>query len=479
MPHALDECFRRVCRDRRASAAIHDLTDARSLTFGDLHDHSLAIGRALHDLGIGPGATVVTLVGNRPLFFPLVAACLAARTAIVPLGDTTDEEAISVIDRAGAHAVVTDRALRLPAGGDRALPDGFRLVALSTRSAASHGESVVLKLTSGSTDVPKAAIASADHLVNDGRHVIEAMAIEPTDVNLANIPVSHSYALGNVVMPLLIQGTAVALRQSFNPGQLVADVASAGATIFPGVPFMYDRFRTLNVDQLPARLRLLITAGAPIDPETVRWFHRTLGRKIHSFYGSSETGGIAYDDSDEVADPLDVGRPMPETTVDVRDPDPSGAGRIFVSGTAVANGYAGERDGDGDSVFVDGGFLTSDLGGFDRYGGLVLTGRVSSLVNVAGLKVDPAEIERALLQVAGIAAVRVIGASCERRGQQLVAFVIADRPLTPVDLRQRCARTLSPHKIPRQFIFLEQFPVDARGKTDRRALEALVAAAPA
>jgi acyl-coenzyme A synthetase/AMP-(fatty) acid ligase len=84
-----------------------------------------------------------------------------------------------------------------------------------------------------------------------------------------------------------------------------------------------------------------------------------------------------------------------------------------------------------------------------------------------------------LLELPGVAAVRVVGASCDRRGQQLVAFVVSDRPMTSLDLRRRCARTLSPHKIPRQFIFLDQFPVDARGKMDRRALEALAAAAPA
>ncbi len=73
----------------------------------------------------------------------------------------------------------------------------------------------------------------------------------------------------------------------------------------------------------------------------------------------------------------------------------------------------------------------------------------------------------------------MMGASCDRRGQQLVAFVVSDQSLTSVDIRQRCARTLSPHKIPRQFIFLDQLPLDARGKMDRRALEALAAEGPA
>ena len=480
MSHALDERFRRVCLDFRSQPAVHDLTEGRSFTFGDLHEKYLAIGRALRLLRIEAGSTIVSLVGNRPIFFPLTAACMAARTTLIPLGETTDEEAISVIASSGARAIVTDRTLSVSSADEVAIADRIRAIALSKVSAPAHyGESVVLKLTSGSTDVPKAAVAGVEHLVNDGRHVVEAMAIGASDINFACIPLSHSYALGNVVMPLLLQGTAVVLRQSFNPTQFLTDVKSTGATVFPGVPFMFDRLRTLPIGRLPARLRLLVTAGARIDPATVRWFHQSLGRKIHSFYGSSETGGIAYDDSDAVTEPLDVGRPMPETAIDIRHPDRTGAGRVFVSGTAVATAYADERANDSDSGFADGGFITGDIGYFDDRARLVLTGRVSTLINVAGLKVDPAEVERALRELPGVADVRVMAASCDRRGQQLVAFVVSDQPMTPVDLRQRCAKTLSPHKIPRQFVFLDQFPVDARGKMDRRALEALAADAPA
>jgi long-chain acyl-CoA synthetase len=479
MSHLLDERFRRVCHDRRWSTAIHDLTDGRRRTFGDLLEQYLEIKRQLGALGIEPGSAVVALVGNRPTFFPLLAACMAARTTFIPLGETTDEEAAAVIVESGARAVVTDRALPFESTDEAAVGDGMRLVVRPAPSGrASYGESVVLKLTSGSTAVPKAAIAAIEHLINDGDHVIEAMALRPDDVNFSCIPLSHSYALGNVVLPLLLQGTAVALRQSFNPAQSLGDMAAAEATVLPGVPFMFDRFRTLDVERMPPKLRLLITAGARIDPETVRWFWGSLARKVHSFYGSSETGGIAYDDTEDLTEPLHVGRPMPETEVTIRDADPSGGGRVFVTGSAVARSYAEVGAGSLDSGFIDGGFLTGDLGRFDGERRLVLTGRVSTLVNVAGLKVDPAEVERVLIEVPGIAAVRVLGASCDRRGQQLVAFVVSDRPMTSLDLRRRCARMLSPHKIPRQFIFLDRLPVDARGKMDRRALEALAAETP-
>jgi acyl-coenzyme A synthetase/AMP-(fatty) acid ligase len=479
----IGERFARVCRDRASLVAVQTLSTSTTIMFADLAAECASIERALTELGVGRGAAVVSVVGNRPIFFSVVVACTNAGAALVPLGEATDAEAASLIERAGAVAVITDRDLpnmRNGAVRERSLGSGVRLLRLPDRDdPPQYGASVVLKLTSGSTQLPKAAIAADVHLVNDGRHVIEAMGIEPTDINFTCIPLSHSYAIGNVVIPLLWQGTRVALQPLFNPAQFVREVADSGATVFPGVPFMFERIKLLGaIDRLPKSLRLLITAGARIDAGTVSWFRRHLDRKLHSFYGSSETGGIAYDESEDVSEPLHVGRAMPETTITIwRSEHGPSAGRIFVEGNAVASRYA---DADGDSVeaFSDGGFLADDLGYLDDAGRLVLTGRVSALVNVAGRKVDPAEVERRLLELPGIAEARVLGMSCDTRGQQVVAFLVrTDAALTPLVIRQRCAEKLSAHKVPRQFVFVDRFPVDARGKIDRRALQRLVSIA--
>jgi len=472
----IGDAFRRVCRDRHSAVAVRTVPDGGSRTFADLFADFSAIATALTRAGIGRGDTVVALVGNRPIFFPLFAACMDAGAALVAAGDTTDAEAVALVRQARAAAVITDRQALVPSRLQIALNDGTVLLGLdSPVEKPRYGASVVLKLTSGSTDFPKAAVASEAHLVNDGRHIVEAMGIGADDVNFTCIPLSHSYALGNVVIPLVCQGTATALRQSFNPPQFVHDVAATGATVFPGVPFMFDRLKTsAQIDRLPDGLRLLITAGARADADTVSWFRTERDRKIHSFYGTSETGGIAYDDSDVVEEPLHVGHAMPETTVTIRTPEPGdAAGRIFVQGNAVSHGYA-DPDGGGSAARFAGGFLTGDLGRLDDRGRLVLTGRASTLVNVAGRKVDPSEVERTLLALPGIADARVLGMPCDVRGQQVVAFVVRrDAALTTLAIRRRCAAALSPYKIPRRFVFLDRLPVDARGKIDRRALEAL------
>jgi long-chain acyl-CoA synthetase len=474
---AIAESFERTCRERSAAAAIYWLADERAITFGELYEQYERIRQIFRVQGVTAGACVISLVGNHPIFFPLLAACMGAGAALLPLGEATDAEALAMIDNARASALVTGRALPIPGAFATAIDAGVSVIRLpAPGDAPSYGTSRVIKLTSGSTDLPKAALAGELALLDDARSIAAGMGITGDDVTLGLLPLSHAYALGHLAVPLILQGTRVALRPAFAPGQFLRDVRSTGATVFPGVPYMFDRLRTvLEGETLPRTLRLLVTAGARIDRDTVAWFHRHAARKIHSFYGTSETGGITFDETDELADALHVGRPLPGVTVEILpERGADGDGRIFVRSGGLAVGYAPAAPAETQAAFQDGGFRTSDLGHFNADGQLVLTGRVSPLVNVAGRKVDPAEVERVLARLPDVVDARVVGVACATRGQELVAFVVrSGGSLSPLQLRRSCADTLSPYKIPRRFIFLEQWPVDARGKVDRRALETL------
>jgi len=471
------QSFHDTCRARAGDLAVLQLSDGGRISFRDLYQQYEFMLGTFRRLRIGEGDSIASLLGNRAAFISLLVACVESGAALLPIGETTDAEAAAMIENAGARVVVTDRALPL-AITDRTAIDASAAIQV-VRDGGSRLElppSVVIKLTSGSTELPKAAIATARSLLADTANITTGMGIGSADVNLGIIPLSHAYALGNIVVPLITQGTAVALRRSFSPSQFVNDVIVSGATVFPGVPFMYDRLRdALGGAPLPPSLRLLVTAGARIDPETVRWFHEHAGRKIHSFYGTSETGGITFDESDELSAPLHVGRPLPNVDVGVLpEPGVNAGGRIYVRGPGLALGYARAAGPDHGDAFQDGGFRTADVGYFNTAGQLVLTGRLSALVNVAGRKVDPAEVERVLRAVPDVSDVRVLGIDAPPRGQELIAFILpSNGAMTPLALRQRCAESLSAYKIPRRFIFVDAWPVDARGKVDRRALQTL------
>jgi long-chain acyl-CoA synthetase len=253
------------------------------------------------------------------------------------------------------------------------------------------------------------------------------------------------------------------------PAQVADNAAAFGAETWAGVPYMFEHVARHVTAPFPPTIRTVISAGARLPFDVVEAFHRRTGHKVHSFYGSSETGGICYDDTDTLSSDVPVGRPLGETRVSLRaDPDaPPASGRVIVHGPGVIDGYADGVDAD---AFDDGGFVTGDFGRFTSDGQLVLTGRASSVVNVAGRKVAPGDVETAMRAVPGVRDVVVLGVQDERRGQTIGACFVASDRIGPMAMRTALAPLLASHKLPRVIVQVEALPLTGRGKPDRQAI---------
>jgi acyl-CoA synthetase (AMP-forming)/AMP-acid ligase II len=474
--------FARIALEQPDRPVIYVAGTNDVLTASQVWRVHLELRQRLSAIGVGPDQLVVSAAGNRPASIPLLLACLALRAPLMPVdAGAAIAEIAEIATRFGASAIVLPEA-SVRSSARTSLPLVGDLHVVHHRvDGTMYGDAAVLKLTSGSTGFPKATLTAETHLISDGEHIIEAMGIRGDDIQIAAIPLSHSYGFGSLIMPLVLQGTALVLRESFVPQQLLFDARRFHTRVFPGVPYQFNYFvENPPPEGWPSCLQLLISAGARLDVQTIDAFHTQFGRKIHSFYGTSETGGIAYDAGDAVNPDAHVGNPMPGVAVTVRADEgaPAGSGRIFVQSPSIASGYlhAGahqEDPFDQEDPFVDGGFLTGDFGFVDVHGSLALTGRASAAVNVAGRKVHPAEIERVLRGMEGVEDACVIAAPDARRGQQIVACVISRRNLTALDVRQFCAARLAAYKLPRAIIFLPSLPTTARGKTDHATLLAL------
>lgn len=476
------ECFADVCRAGPGRLLIHLPGTGGALCASDIWDAHGRYAESMAAAGIARDQLVVSAAGNHPASVGFLLACRALEVAVMSVDAGTPlTEILDLAERFAAAALLLPTAMaadeaRLPPTRRVDLTAGLQLLPRAERLRRTYPGTAVLKLTSGSTGAPKAALTSEAQLVGDGTQIIGAMGIRPSDTQIAAIPLSHSYGLGVLLMPLLLQGTAIVVRDSFIPQHLPDDATHVGARLFPGVPFMFQYFIANPPPHgWPACLDRLISAGAPLTPATIRAFHDRFGIKIHSFYGTTETGGIAFDDSDEIHDGMVVGRALPGVTIALRPEGdmPPGAGRIHVRSAAVTGGYSDEtRDG-----FDEGGFLTGDYGAWDARQQLTLLGRVSAFVNVAGRKVQPDEVEQVLRTMPGVVDVRVLAAPDARRGQQIVACIVSERAnggISTLSVRQFCAARLAAFKIPRTIIFLDEIPLTSRGKTDRTALADLV-----
>ena len=459
MPSAIVAAFTKLRHDNPDRHLVYVPARQAALSAAHIAESADRVRGTLDAAAIEPERLILSAVGNVPLAFAVLLACRMRLQALLPVDrSTTDAELAALAEQFDAAAVVS-------ADGTLAIPTH------QTRNT-SYRDVALLKLTSGSMGRPRATLTPEAALVSDGRTLAAAMDIRPDDVQIAAIPLSHSYGIGNLVMPLLLQGTAICLREAFVPQRVPEDARRYDARHFPGAPFMFDHMATHPPPHgWPPSLTHLVSAGAPLEPSVAERFRAAFGVKIHSFYGTSETGGIAFDEGDGPATDGFVGRALPGVEISLRESDDRRGSRVHVRSSAVSTSYVG---GDAEA-FVDGGFLTTDLATLDDHG-LTLRGRVSSFVNVAGRKVQPEEVERALREFPGVVDARVLGLEDRDRGEKLVACLVisGDRP-SLLALRSHCSRRLAAHKIPRAFVVLDRIPLTARGKTDRERLRAAVA----
>jgi acyl-CoA synthetase (AMP-forming)/AMP-acid ligase II len=406
-----------------------------------------------------PGTVVGMQVGNSPAWPALVLAAMRLGLIPLPLGlHMAREEREMALETCGAGGIVT--------GGDGGLEleerrrEGRNGNHQSNDTPALHGCDF-LKLTSGTTSRPRAIRFTAAQLAADCDNICETMGIGGTDLNFGVIPFSHSYGFSNLITPLLCRGVALVASADPLPRAILDDIANSGATLFPGMPVFFEKLAGMEGGPALPALRLCISAGAPLPARVGEAFSARYGRKVHPFYGSSECGGIAYDGSEEcVYEEGFVGSAL--CNVEIAPLEDTG--QIAVRSGAVGDGYFPEPD---TEVLGGGRFVPADvvrMGG----GGMYLAGRATDIINIAGRKLNPGEVEARLAKCPGVREVVVFAVASALRNEEAVACVSGSAGKEEV---LRYARAvLSGWQVPRDVWLVEEVPVNDRGKVSRREL---------
>jgi long-chain acyl-CoA synthetase len=394
------------------------------------------------------GDCVVAAIGNDPSWPAFLLACWDRELVVAPIeADLQAAELDRILEFTQAQGLVRATEIQCfdcsPIHWEGPTPD-------------------LLKITSGTTGAPRAVRFRETQLLADCRNICATMGIRPDDVNFGVIPFSHSYGFSNLIAPLLYQGTRLLCSTDRMPRAVYNHLQSCGATVFPGTPALFQALSSLSDVGEPLSIRLCISAGAPLAPEIARQFHRRFGLKIHSFYGSSECGGIAYDRSEDPERPSGfVGNPLDGVQVSKIDDD-----RIAVRGPNVADGYFPNSD----TSALDGmQFVPGDIIEWSNLG-MQLIGRVSDFVNIAGKKVHPAIIEEHLRKLPGVIDAIVFGIPSATRNEELVAYVVASNAVSRQLLETHCREGLSGWQVPREFQIVPELPFNQRGKINRSEL---------
>ena len=437
----------------RAEAAIFDPQRRVLFRFGEIEALSRSYETGLLE-ALRAGEILAIQLGNHPHWLALFLACLRREIVVLPLERTmSEQERASALQTCRAAGLLA----HLEAGIEQLKPGGT--IDWGGRQPA------LLKLTSGTTAAPRAIRFRSAQLLADAIQVCDTMGITDADLNFGMIPLSHSYGFSNLVTPLLVRGVPMVISNDRMPRAVLDDLARTGATVFPGMPVFYQAFGEMNETPSLPKLRLCISAGAPLGRRVAESFRKRFGHRIHSFYGASECGGICYDRAALDEREGFVGPAMAGVELEPLDSDGAST-QIRVRSAAVGDGYFPQPD---PEKLGHGFFFPDDLVAFGA-GGLRLVGRISDVINVAGKKVNPAEVEAQLLSHPDVRQAVVFGRDSPLRNQEVVACVVAGPAIGEAELLAFCRAGLSGWQTPKRIFIVGTLPVNERGKTSRRAL---------
>lgn len=464
--------------------------DAR-LTFGEFGAAAGRIAKAYQSLGIGPGDRIVCSVSNRPEhLISMVAAWLCGAVHTATDYQSTAAELSAIIERTSAKILVWE-PVEEPAPLVKVLEDhpGIHVVVVTDGPIVprclrwrellgpAHAQPpparpagldpAIIFFTSGTTGQPKATMAFHGNLTRRWTRLAGWLTFGPDDVHLVQMPLSHGFGLMMAVAGLLAGGRLV-LVGDFRPAEVLRLVADQRITVLNGAPAHF----TMIVNSPDLRradvssLRLSVGTAAAFPPSLVKSIWDGLGVRFMLMYGSSEGVGVATTDPDDVLRGS-VGRPEPGSVVVVgpdRRPLPPGE----IGELAFSRRTYPVRYWDGGGAASDGWYYSGDLGRFDELGRMYVLGRINHRIDRGGLKVDPVEVENALLDCPEVADAAVLGRPNPVLGETVCACVVPPdgQVVELAVLQARLEGVLAPYKIPEELCVLARIPRTRIGKVD-------------
>jgi long-chain acyl-CoA synthetase len=505
----------------------------RRLSYRELGQLVARAAAAFRQIGIGRGCAVALYLPNTPWHPIAFFGALRAGAHVVHLSPLDAErELVHKLTDSGARTLVTvnapslqEKAVKLGSAGhlDRVIvgDDGVwearadiggptegvfhipdwpagavlfsleRLMADAPPPAAwppvSADDIALLQYTGGTTGVPMAAVLAHANLTaavssyriwTSGQRPANA----PPDRVLMVLPLFHIYGLVSVMLRHLACGSELLLRSRFDVEAVLRDIEVNRVTVFPGVPTMWTAL--VNAPDIKQRdlsaLRSCLSGGAPLPVELAERFGRLTGLPLPSGWGMTETSPAGISQPlNGPAKPGTIGVPLPGIMVEVvalDDPHrvlgPGEVGEFRISGKNVMRRYW-NRPKETAAAFVDGSFLTGDIGTMDEDGYFFILDRKKDMILSGGFNVYPQLIEQAIYEHPDVEEVLVIGIPDPYRGEAAKAFIklrSGALPLTHDALRAFLADKVGRHEMPAALEIRGALPRTGVGKLSKKEL---------
>jgi amino acid adenylation domain-containing protein len=468
------------------------VTNDEKLTYAQLDARADSIGRRLRAVGVGRETVVGICLPRRLDVLIAVLGVMKSGGAYLPLDLVQPlERRRFMLEDAGASALVTVPAWESElSGGSLAVihPDAGALDEDPLPAVdVEPGDLAYVIYTSGSTGQPKGVMIEHQSLAAYVEWGVSTFSPEELRSVLMATSFGFDMSLFEFTIPLAAGGRIVLVDNLFE----IRDLDHHGLTLVNAVPSLMAALLSSGV-RLPPSVRTAVFCGETLRFEVSEAVHRQSGiQRVVNTYGPTEdTVYSTFVDVPPGVRPT-IGRPFPGTQAYVLDEDlslvPRGAeGELCLGGVGLARGYRNREDltrerfvpnpypGGSDRVY-----RTGDLARWEPNGSLQHLGRLDHQIKLHGVRIEPADIEEALLRHPDISQAVVVARERRRGGKWLVAYIVCLAGAEPDSraLREMLRGSLPKPMIPSVFVRLTKMPLNANGKLDRAQLpEPLTAA---
>ena len=335
-----------------------------------------------------------------------------------------------------------------------------------------------MQYTSGTTGFPKGVMLTHRNIVNNGKTIGDRMDLSTADRMMIQVPMFHCFGMVLSMTSTMTHGGTLCPMPYFSPKSSLACVNDEHITCFNGVPTMFiAMFNHADFAKTDfSYMRTGIMAGANCPADLMRRAADEMNmREIISVYGQTEaspgcTMGEVNEDIDHRVET--VGSPFPGVECKVIDPEtgeelPDGESGEFVArGFNIMKGYYKMPEATAQTIDTDGWLHSGDICCRTPDGYYKVTGRLKDMIIRGGENLYPREIEEFYLTHPKVRDVQVVGVPDERYGEECCAWIILHKgeEADENEMREYGNASIARHKVPRYFVFVKEFPMNAAGK---------------
>jgi phenylalanine ammonia-lyase len=477
--------------------------EERQYTYAELDGWSSRIGSGLAALGVGRGDRVALFLPNIPEFAAAYLAVQKLGAIAISLNSTLKADEVRFILRdSGSVAVFTTDALREQI--DAASLDGLKHIIIAEGDASGYDvlleqlidgmpadltpavmdrdDPSAILYTSGTTGEPKGACLSHGNVISNMHAFNYNCGMRPDDRLLLFLPLFHCFGQNAILNSGFNACATVVLHRGFSPATVLRSIVDDQVTMFFGVPTTFIPIYNNAIPSDLASVRYYFSAAAALPREMAKRWQEKFNHVIHEGYGLTETSPFASYNHRLWYKLGSIGSPIENVEMRVVDSEtgvevPTGdSGEIAIRGPNVMLGYWNRPEATAKAI-RNGWFHTGDIGRVDEDGYFYIVDRLKDMVNVAGLKVYPVEVENTIYQHPAVDEVAVYGMADDYMGERVCANIIlkSGQTATEEEIVVFCRQQLADYKVPRTVLFVDSIPKSPTGKILKRVLRELFA----